>query len=120
MVLKPLAPRIDGRWEMDRRLWGVEEVILGDGKDIPPTLPVGARRVVAPQTLGCVSLAVPNAKCDGASAIGPIPPVEADFGAFNRWKQLHCDPQTPHQPDLALDIKLRGKRTTREQTLLCC
>jgi hypothetical protein len=93
---------------------GIEEAILGDGKDIPPMLPGGIRRVVVPQTLGYVSLAVPNAKCDDASAIGPIPPIEADFGAFNRWKQLYCNPRIPYQPDLVLDIKLYGKRTNRE------
>lgn len=92
---------------------GIEKAIIGDN-DIPPMLPGGIRRVIVPSTLGYESLAAPNSKCiDGGKdgAVGPIPPKDAD-GAYQRWVQFYCNPRIPYQPDLVLDIKLYGKRTT--------
>lgn len=90
---------------------GIEEAILGDGNTIPPMLPGGVRRLVVPSGLAFESLAAPFAKCE--SGVGPIPPLSADFGAYNRWKQLYCNPRIPYQPDLVLDIKLYGKKTNQ-------
>lgn len=92
---------------------GLETAILGDEKEgIAPMRPGGIRRLIIPSKLAYAQLSVQNAKCvegkDGA--VGPIPPLE-DFGAYNRWKQLYCNPRIPYQPDLVFDIKLYGKRT---------
>lgn len=93
---------------------GIEEAILGDGDSIPPMLPGGIRRLVVPSGLGFETLAAFSAKCEEKdNPIGPIPPME-DFGAYNRWKQLYCNPRIPYQPDLVLDIKLYGKRTNAQ------
>jgi hypothetical protein len=101
------------RWKLGdgSTIQGIEEAILGDGNSIPPMLPGGIRRLVVPSSLAFESLAVPFAKCE--SGVGPIPPVGDDFGAYNRWKQLYCNPRIPYQPDLVLDIKLYGKKTNQ-------
>jgi len=98
---------------------GIELAILGEGKDtdggegrIPPMLPGGVRRVLVPSNLAYDKLAVSNAVCSVEGGIGPIPPKTDDLGAFQRFKQLYCNPRIPYQPDLILDIKLYGKRST--------
>ena len=93
---------------------GIEEAILGNGKDIAPMKPGGIRRVIVPESLGYQSLAQPNAKCMPGEGVGPIPPKTVDSGAYQRWYQFYCNPRIPYQPDLVLDIKLYGKRTTTQ------
>jgi len=96
---------------------GIEKAVVGDASEgIPPMRPGGIRRVIVPSNLGFEALAKSNAKCveggkDGA--VGPIPPKDGS-GAYQRWSQFYCNPRIPYQPDLVLDIKLYGKRTSQE------
>lgn len=100
------------RWKLGdgSTIVGIEKAILGD-EGIPPMLPGGVRRLIVPSSLAYKALSVPNAKCSGNSVVGPIPPL--DDGAFQRFKNLYCNPAIPYQPDLVVDIKLYGKRTNQ-------
>jgi len=109
------------RWKLGdgSTIKGIELAVLGDaeggegGGDIPPMLPGGIRRVIVPSSLGYESLrSANNAKCIAGAegSIGPIPPKDKDFEAYQRWYSFYCNPRIPYQPDLVLDIKLYGRR----------
>ena len=104
------------RWKLGdgSTIKGIELAILG-AEDLPPMLPGGIRRVIVPASLGYETLRSGNssgAKClpGGEGSIGPIPPKDLDFEAYQRWYSFYCNPRIPYQPDLVLDIKLYGKR----------
>lgn len=114
------------RWKLGdgTTIKGIEMAVLGsESEGIPPMKAGGIRRVIVPNTLGYnqliqqtgkLSPTSNNKKCvaNAEGSIGPIPPKEAPDGAYNRWYQMYCNPRIPYQPDLVLDIKLYGKRTT--------
>ena len=104
------------RWKLGdgSTIKGIELAILG-AEDLPPMLPGGIRRVIVPASLGYETLRSGNssgAKClpGGEGSIGPIPPKDLDFEAYQRWYSFYCNPRIPYQPDLVLDIKFYGKR----------
>ncbi len=90
---------------------GIELAILG-AEDMPPMLPGGIQRVIVPASLGYEKLMRSGAKClpGEEGSIGPIPPKDEDFEAYQRWYSFYCNPRIPYQPDLVLDIKLYGRR----------
>jgi FKBP-type peptidyl-prolyl cis-trans isomerase len=90
---------------------GVELAILGSN-DVTPMLPGGIRRVVIPQSLGYEKLAG-NAKtlCVQDGRPGPIPPPNAAFEEYQRFKNIYCNPARQYQPDIVFDIKLYGSRS---------
>jgi hypothetical protein len=99
---------------------GLEQAIMGDGKELPPMRPGGVRRVIIPSSLAYAALARPlpglqYQECGGGP--GPVPPQvrkEGDlgYGEFQRFKNIYCNANRPYQPDLVMDVKLFGKRTT--------
>ena len=103
------------RWSLGdgSTIQGLEMSILGTD-DIPAMLPGGIRRVIVPASLGYDQLrtAKSNKVCVSGveGSIGPIPPREQDYEAYQRWYSFYCNPRIPYQPDLVLDIKLYGKR----------
>jgi len=105
------------RWKLGdgSTIAGIEMAILGDEKDgIPPMLPGGIRRIIVPAQYGFdkLRLANNNAVCEAGKpgSIGPIPPKDADSGAYQRWYTFYCNSRIPYQPDLVMDIKLYGSR----------
>jgi FKBP-type peptidyl-prolyl cis-trans isomerase len=97
------------RWKLGdgSTIAGLEEAILGNS-EISPMRPGGIRRVVIPAKLAYTSLAASTA-CQG---VGPIPPVPEAFADFRRFKNIYCNPNRAYQPDIVMDIKLYGKRTS--------
>jgi hypothetical protein len=92
---------------------GIEKAILGDG-DIPAMLPGGIRRVVIPQSLGYSKLAEqPKTLCVQDGIPGPIPPPNQAFEEYQRFKNIYCNPDRQYQPDVVVDVKLYGQRSTR-------
>lgn len=92
---------------------GLEQAVLGDpSSGMPAMLPGGIRRVIIPPSLAYQSLAsnVEQAnKCETAG-VGPVPPSATAFDAFQRFKNIYCNPNRPYQPDVVMDIKMYGKR----------
>mmetsp|Transcript_6327 Transcript_6327/g.15741 ORF Transcript_6327/g.15741 Transcript_6327/m.15741 type:complete len:177 (+) Transcript_6327:84-614(+) len=103
------------RWKLGDKstIRGIEMSVLGTD-DIPPMLPGGIRRVIVPSNLGYDMLrnAGNNKVCVAGAdgSVGPIPPKDMDYEAYQRWYSFYCNPRIPYQPDLVLDIKLYGKR----------
>jgi FKBP-type peptidyl-prolyl cis-trans isomerase len=99
------------RWKLGdgSTIVGLEQAIVG-GTDggITPMRPGGIRRVIIPPGLAYESLGV-NASCKG---VGPLPPVPEAFEEFQRFKNIYCNPNRAYQPDIVMDIKLYGKRTS--------
>jgi hypothetical protein len=97
------------RWKLGdgSTIAGLEEAILGNS-EISPMRPGGIRRVVIPAKLAYTSLAASTA-CQG---VGPIPPVPETFEEFQWFKNIYCNPNRAYQPDIVMDIKLYGKRTS--------
>lgn len=99
------------RWKLGDKstIAGVELAILGTA-DIPPMRPGGIRRVIIPPDLAYQALAV-DTSCKG---IGPVPPKDLNndsFEAFQRFKNIYCNPNRVYQPNVVMDIKLYGKRS---------
>lgn len=97
------------RWKLGdgSTIAGLEKAIIGDA-EIAPMRPGGIRRVIIPAKLAYTSLAV-DTSCKG---VGPIPPVPQAFEEFQRFKNIYCNPNRAYQPDIVMDIKLYGKRTS--------
>lgn len=97
------------RWKLGdgSTIAGLERAITGSG-DIPPMRPGGIRRVEIPAKLAYTALGA-NTSCQG---VGPIPPVPDAFEEFQRFKNIYCNPNRAYQPDVVMDIKLYGKRTS--------
>ena len=89
---------------------GIEEAIIGND-DIPAMKSGGIRRVIIPPNLAYESLAKMSEGC-GVDRLGPIPPPTEAFEEFQRFKNIYCNPSRMYQPDVVMDIKLYGKRTT--------
>lgn len=90
---------------------GLEEAILGsDG--MPPMRPGGIRRVVIPPALAYQELMKTSQDCGMKGNNGPVPPSSDAFEEFQRFKNIYCNPNRAYQPDVVLDIKLYGKRST--------
>mmetsp|Transcript_29172 Transcript_29172/g.48220 ORF Transcript_29172/g.48220 Transcript_29172/m.48220 type:complete len:216 (-) Transcript_29172:168-815(-) len=97
------------RWKLGdgSTIAGLEQAIIGND-EIIPMRPGGIRRVIIPASLAYTSLMV-DTSCKG---IGPIPPVPEAFEEFQRFKNIYCNPNRAYQPDIVMDIKLYGKRTS--------
>lgn len=97
------------RWRLGdgSTIAGLERAIVGDS-EIPPMRPGGIRRVIIPAKLAYNSLGA-NTSCQG---VGPIPPVPEAFEEFQRFKNIYCNPNRAYQPDIVVDIKLYGKRSS--------
>lgn len=90
---------------------GLEEAILGsDG--MPPMRPGGIRRVVIPPALAYQELMSTSQDCGMKGNNGPVPPPSDAFEEFQRFKNIYCNPNRAYQPDVVIDIKLYGKRST--------
>lgn len=99
------------RWKLGdgSTIAGIEEAILGS-EGMPPMRAGGIRRVILPESLAYSSLGK-STSCEGA---GPVPPKDLDadsFGAFQRFKNIYCNPNRQYQPDVVMDIKLYGPRS---------
>lgn len=101
------------RWNLGdgTTISGLEEAILG-GIGMDPMRPGGIRRVVIPPALAYQGLASLNQECGAKGTNGPVPPVPEAFEEFQRFKNIYCNPNRAYQPDVVMDIKLYGKRTS--------
>ena len=101
------------RWKLGdgSTIVGLEKAIVGES-GMPPMLPGGVRRVILPSSVAYASLAQPNAECGGGSSVGPVPPPSTAFEEYQRFKNIYCNPNRVYQPDVVMDIKLYGRRTT--------
>mmetsp|Transcript_37721 Transcript_37721/g.43085 ORF Transcript_37721/g.43085 Transcript_37721/m.43085 type:complete len:234 (+) Transcript_37721:3-704(+) len=99
------------RWKLGdgSTITGLEDSIVGDGDSLPPMRPGGIRRVIIPPKLAYISLGKNNSCSSKDGAVNPIPPT---FEEFQRFKNIYCNPERAYQPDIVMDIKLYGKRTS--------
>ncbi len=90
---------------------GLEEVILGS-EGMPPMQAGGIRRAVIPPALAYEQLMDISQDCGQKGNNGPVPPPSEAFEEFQRFKNIYCNPNRAYQPDVVIDVKLYGRRTT--------